>query len=314
MMKGLDLSRSYYEAFGRPMLESQFADVLPYLAVGLAGSGSECMGYDDEVSRDHDFEPGFCLFLPGEDLVDRKTAFALERAYARLPAQFEGVRRDRMAPVGGSRHGVIRTADFFMDKTGSPDGMLSLQQWLTVPSQSLAEAVSGEIFEDPYGEVSLIRRRLAAWPEDIRRKKMAGHLLLMAQSGQYNYARCLAHGETAAAQLAVFAFVSSAMEVIFLLNRTYMPFYKWRFRAMRELAALSLEAELMEYLVTSDNEPSSAQEKQKVIEDIAADIIGELERQSLTRACCSDLEKHAVSVNDGIRDAQLRNMHILAGI
>jgi len=313
-MKGLELSRAYYESFGQPMLQSQFPDVLPYLAVGLAGSGSECMGYDDEVSRDHDFEPGFCIFLPGEDIVDRKTAFALERAYAKLPAEFEGFVRQRMAPVGGARHGVLRTADFFMDKTGTPDGALSPQQWLVVPSQSLAEATGGEIFSDPYGEVSRIRSRLSTWPEDIRRKKLSGHLLLMAQAGQYNYQRCLSHGETAAAQLAVFTFVSSAMEAVFLLNNAYMPYYKWSFRALRALPELSMEAELMEYLITSDNEPASAQEKQKVIESIATDIISELSRQELTHAVCGDLEKHAASVNDSVRNAELRNMHILAGV
>ena len=63
-MNGLELSRAFFEECGRPMLEAQFPDLMPYLAAGLFGSGSECFGYDDDVSRDHDFEPGFCLFLP----------------------------------------------------------------------------------------------------------------------------------------------------------------------------------------------------------------------------------------------------------
>ena len=68
-MKGLDLSRKYYETYGREMLERDFADILPYIAAGLVGQGSECMGYDDDLSQDHDFEPGFSIFLPGEDVV-----------------------------------------------------------------------------------------------------------------------------------------------------------------------------------------------------------------------------------------------------
>ena len=234
-MNGLELSREYFEQYGRPMLQEQFSDVMPSLAAGLFGSGSECYGYDDEVSRDHDFEPGFCLMLPGEEVVDRKTAFALERAYARLPKEYQGYARSAVSPVGGSRHGVLRTADFFLEKTGSPDGCLDMHAWLSLPEHALAEAVNGTLFMDELGEVTAIRARISYYPEQIRLKKLASHLLMMAQSGQYNYLRCLRHEETGAAQLCVVEFVKNAMSVIFLLNRVYQPFYKWSFRAMRSL-------------------------------------------------------------------------------
>ena len=313
-MNGLEISRAYFAQFGLPMLREQFPELLPQLAAGLCGSGSECFGYDDEVSRDHDFEPGFILFLPGEEAVSRREAFLLERAYAKLPKEFMGLKRSLMAPVGGPRHGVLRTGDFFTGKTGSPDGALTPRQWLTVPEESLAEAVNGGIFEDGSGEVTSIRERLSFYPEEIRRKKLAGQLLLMAQSGQYNYGRCLRHGETGAAQLAAAEFVKAAMRTVFLLNRRYMPFYKWAFRAMRDLPVLSLHAELAEYLLTTDNSPEMAEEKQNVMEGMAADVIGELQRQKLTEAICGDLEKHAYSVNDSVADAEVRNLHILAAI
>ena len=313
-MKGLQLSKEFYKTYGEPMLREQFPELLPYLAVGLTGSGSECFGYDDEVSQDHDFEPGFCLFLPGEDVVDRRTAFRLERAYAKLPREFEGFVRPVMQPVGGARRGVLRTADFFIEKTGTENGILTQKQWMTIPSYTLAEAVNGEIWEDGYGEITLIRQRLEKWPEEIRKKKLAGQLLVMAQSGQYNYTRCIRHREEAAAQLAAAEFVRSTMETVFLLNQSYMPYYKWSFRAMRALPKLALEAELLEYLLTSDNEPETAREKYDVIEGIAADVIDELQEQGLTEAVCGDLEKHAYSVNDRIADADLRNMHILGAL
>ena len=79
-MKGLELSERFYREFGEKMLNDQFPSILPHIAIGLCGSGSECFGYDDEISSDHDFEPGFCIFLPEEDVLDRKSAFALERA------------------------------------------------------------------------------------------------------------------------------------------------------------------------------------------------------------------------------------------
>ena len=36
--------------------------------------------------------------------------------------------------------------------------------------------------------------------------------------------------------------------------------------------------------------------------------------QGLSEAACGDLEKHAYSVNEGIRDAAVRNLHILAAV
>ena len=313
-MKGIELSKAYFEAYGKPLLEEQFPEVLPYLAAGLFGSGSECFGFDDAVSTDHDFEPGFCLFLPSEDVVDRRTAFQLERAYAKLPKEFEGFSRPMLSPVGGTRRGVLRTDEFFAEKIGAPDGVLTVTQWLTVPEQALAEATNGVVFFDNYGEITRIRETLAAYPDDIRKKKLAGNLLLMAQSGQYNYKRCLDHGEEAAAQLAVFEFVKSAAAVIFLLNNTYQPYYKWCFRALRALPKLSLEAEIMEYLLTTGNGSDTAEEKYYAIEGIAADVIDELAEQGLTKAICGDLEKHAYSVNDGIADGDIRNLHILATV
>ena len=313
-MNGLELSESYFEEFGKPMLERDFPDLLPHLAAGLCGSGSECFGFDDELSRDHDFEPGFLIFLPGEDTVSRKEAFLLERAYAKLPREYMGIRRNALSPVGGARRGVIRLTDFFLEKTGRSDGLPEGTEWLSLPEQSLAEAVNGRIYFDNEGTLTRVRREIAFYPEDIFRKKLAGDLLIMAQSGQYNFLRCLKHGETAAAQLAVNEFVQHTISAIFLLNQAYRPYYKWCFRALRALPILSLEAELLEYLLTGGNDPDNAEEKYKVIEDIAADVIDVLMERDLTQANCGDLEKHAYSVNDSIEDSSLRNLHILAGI
>ncbi|MBR6707238.1 MAG: DUF4037 domain-containing protein [Clostridia bacterium] len=312
-MNGLALSRRYYERFGLPLLMELFPSVEKQLAVGLAGAGSECMGFDDAVSEDHDFGPGFCIWLPGEELVDRRTAFLLERAYASLPMEFEGRRRSKMAPVGGARTGVIRMADFFSDKCGDPGGRLTLEQWLTVPAASLAEATNGEVFYDPAGAFSRIRESLRHMPRDVRLKRMAGHLLLMAQSGQYNYQRCLDHGETGAAQLAAYEYVRHAISVVFLLNDKYEPFYKWAFRAMRDLPVLPQLEKKLNDIITTPNDPETSFEKYTIIEETASAIISALIDLGFTKASCGDLEKHAYSVNDAVSDGRLRNMHILCG-
>ena len=311
-MNGLELSRAYYEQYGAPMLHAQFPEWEGRLAVGLCGSGSECCGWDDEVSQDHDFAPGFCIFLP--DDADSKTEFQLERAYARLPKDFLGFTRPPLSPVGGNRLGVQRIGAFFAARTGHADGRLSLKDWLTVPEQYLLEATNGELFRDDSGECSAIRSRLAYLPEDIRRKKLAGQLLLAAQAGQYNYLRILRHGELAAAQLAIHEFVRHVLAAAFLLNRRYLPYYKWQFRALRALPLLSELEETLELLLTTDNGPNMAQAKADLVEDTASRLITALQDASLTDAICGDLEKHAYSVNDHVQDASLRNANILLAV
>ncbi|MBQ7727508.1 MAG: DUF4037 domain-containing protein [Clostridia bacterium] len=312
-MQGIELARDYFDAYGEDLLKS-FPEALPHLAVGLVGSGSECFGFDDDISQDHDFEPGFCIFLPDETIVDRKTAFQIERAYAKLPRSFMGWERLKIQPVGGPRHGVIRIGDFLSDRIGKTTPDLSLRDWISLPEQSLAECTNGSLFFDHEGLFSAVREKLHYLPEDVRLKKLAGCLLLMGQSGQYNYARCLKHGETGAAQLALFEFVQSTIHAVFLLNRVYLPYYKWSFKACSALKYHSDLVPLFELLIETGNEPEQAEEKQAIIESIASDIIDSLHEADLTEAICQDLEKHAYSVHDRITDAELRNMHILAGV
>lgn len=313
-MKGIELSEAFYREFGEPMIRDSFPEFEGLIAVGVAGSGSECFGYDDEFSHDHDFDIGFCIFIPDEDVIDSRVEFTLERAYSRLPRSFRGFERSLLAPVGGSRRGVIRMSEFFKSKTGNPEGELSPTDWLMLPEQSLAEAVNGKVFFDGLGKFTEIRQKLAYLPEDIRRKKLAGELLVMGQSGQYNYGRCIARGETAAAQMAMCDFARSALHAAFLLNKQYMPYYKWSFRALRELPLLSNLHEPLEYLISSANGEGESAQKTKIAERICADIIDEVRRQELTDYKGTEAEGHAYSVNDRISSPDIRNLHILCAV
>jgi len=61
-MSGRDLSRRFYAEVIRPAV----VDVLgedPY-AVAMLGDGSDVLGYDDDVSSDHDYGPKVQLVLP----------------------------------------------------------------------------------------------------------------------------------------------------------------------------------------------------------------------------------------------------------
>ena len=109
-MEGLELARRYFETYGLPLLENEFAAQKDQIAAGLVGRGSECFGYDDEQSKDHDFEAGFCFWLTDE--AEQAFGFPLMRAYNRLPKSFLGVKMQAHSYYGNSRVGVFRISDF----------------------------------------------------------------------------------------------------------------------------------------------------------------------------------------------------------
>ena len=313
-MKGLELSEKFYNEYGKKMIEDNFSHIKDFLAIGLVGSGSECFGFDDEFSQDHDFEPGFCIFLPDENFVSEKDAFQLERAYSRLPKEFEGYKRNLINPVGGNRHGVIRISDFFESKIGDKNGDVLNKDWFFISEQFLLEATNGKIFLDNFGLMTKIRKKFEYLPEDVRLKKLAGNILVMAQAGQYNYRRCVKREDTAAAQLAVVEFVNSALKVIFLLNKKYIPYYKWSFRALKELSELSELYYELEYLISSSNTEKEAKLKLEIIEKISKLIISELKKQNITEVSANELELHAYSVNDKIENTEIRNLNIMYAV
>ena len=85
-MNAIELSRQLFEKYGLPMLEREFAFELSEIACGIAGRGSDSFGFDDEISRDHDFEAGFTLWLSDE--TEEKSGFRLSRAYKKISENF----------------------------------------------------------------------------------------------------------------------------------------------------------------------------------------------------------------------------------
>ncbi len=312
-MKGLELSRRYYLEYGAPMIRERFPELEGVLAVGKCGAGSECFGYDDEISTDHDFEPGFCIFAP--DDIDRKTLFALERAYASLPASFLGFERRRVAPVGGSRHGVILISDFFGRRTGSPTGTLTPREWIRVPEPYLCEATNGEVFRDDAGTFTAARESLSHMPESVMLKKLAGNLLLAAQAGPYNYRRSVARGDEAAAQLSAIEFVRHATAACFNLAGRYMPYYKWTFRALSDIPEFSPLGDAFLYLITTDNDKKTAAVKSEVTDDIVRALSDAVRERSIADIKgAPDLERLAYACNDRIADPDIRNLNILYAV
>ncbi len=311
-MRGIDAARRWYETAGTPMLVREFGDVASRIAVGRAGHGSECFGYDDAVSRDHDYFTGFQLWITEAD--ERAFGFRLERAYARLRKEFppdtEGAATGS-SELGDAEDGVTVIGDFYRRHLGFPGAPENWRQWLYTPDHAFAEATNGAVFRDELGVFSGIRDTIMNnMPEDVRRKKIAARAVFMAQSGQYNYMRCLRHGEPGAAALALDEFVRNAAQMVFLLNRRFAPYYKWVFRAMRDLPKLGGLSGTLTALLTGRENDSVKLER---IEAVCAEIASELRAQGLSDSEDVYLEPHAFAVQSGIVDREIRALHIMEG-
>lgn len=296
---GMELCEAFYEEYGAPMIHEKFPEYEHLIAVGLVGQGSECFGFDDELSKDHDFGPGFCMWLT--DSAYDEIGVGLQKEYDKLPKTYGGVSRIDM-PQSGKRVGVFRIKDFYEGLIGTPDVPESQNQWLFVEDYQLATATNGKVFRDDLGEFTRIRKRLLAYyPEEVRLKKIAREAALIAQSGQYNYFRTLKRQEYVAASLALAEFTKHTMSMVYLLNCRYAPFYKWMHRGMKELPILHRVSVYLEELVRL---PVGHEMIAPLIDKIVDLILEQLKIQGLTKGQDTYLEHHTANILRSLTDKE----------
>lgn len=273
VLKGAELCRRYFEAFGRPMLKRNFSEYLDKIACGLAGEGSECLGFDDELSADHDFGPSFVIWVDNETYD--KIGTELQAAYELLPKTYMGMKR-LITPHGTGRTGVVRISDFLRKFTGCGRVPEGLEEWLSTDDSLLACAMNGEVYMDYSGEFEDIRRRIrVGQPEAARLKKLAQQLALAGQSGQYNYPRAVKRGDNAAAFVALSDFMQSAARAAHILCKKFAPYSKWLFRSTEQLPRLGEIAGMIRDI-------SSGIDVQNNIEGICRILADEVGHQLIT--------------------------------
>ena len=306
----MELSQSFYEFCKEQLFAGGLEELRGYAAAGLAGEGSECFGYDDDISQDHDFGPDFCIWIP--ERIYQENGGRLEAAYDALPETYRGYQRSSSRQML-IRRGIMTVEGFYRKYTGILHIPADAKEWFQIPQGFLSVATNGAVFEDPYGEFT--RRReylLAYYPEDVIRKKLAAKTVAMAQAGQYNYVRCCRRGEWESAYLAGGEFVRAALSVIYLLNKKYMPFYKWAFRGVETLTELRNAAVDLKAFVRLEDSSKNAVQKRILIESICDEIVCELRKKGYSTSNGDFLEPHGNSIMSGIQDDWLRSLHVMA--
>ena len=313
-MKGLELAEKYYEAYGRTMIETQFSHVIDQVAVGLVGQGSECLGFDDEISMDHDYGPSFCIWLP-RDIYTQYGA-QMQAAYMALPQEFMGFSGRVVEEQGRGRVGVLCLEDFYIGILGRDTVPATNQEWLAIAEENLATATNGKVFEDKLGKFSAIRDGLLQYyPREVWLRRLVQSMAKAAQSGQYNYARAMKRGERITAELALTEFIRESMKIVYLLNRKYAPYDKWMHRGMHDLAVCSEIGDMLDLLYQIPD-PASAWEgvlpeeyvynlntndgRVLIIEAICNIIVQELNAMGLSDRQDNFLQNHLQAVLDKI--------------
>ena len=317
----IDKNRRFYERRVAAMISEEFPEYEDRIAVGIVGEGSDCFGYDDEISRDHDFGTGVCLWLTDADM-----ALFGERLSAAYNELVDSEERAFFTERLRERRGVMTIRRFYSNilnvDCDAESGFLTEDEWMRLDHSCLKTATNGEVFRDDPGVFTAFRRYLMGYyPDRVRRARIAQQLHEYASAFQVNYARCMTRGDTVAAELCRARGISSAMELFFLLKREYPPYYKWTFRALGELddegvlsaklyelSRLRIDTEAWEGTRYHPNRQNYKDRIVSLSEEIACELEDMLIKAGMSRARGRYLEAHVEAVLAGTKQPQRADM------
>lgn len=260
-LKGLTIARDYYEKFGKALfndlkreMQEEDSDTAADFDFTIAkvGEGSDCFGFDDILSGDHDFGPGFGVFVTGQQY--EQLGNRLEQAYDSLPEAFRGFTKP--GPLKNApRNGIIILEDFYRRILNLSDEELEYllehhtlpeDTWLKVEDWQLKTVTNGEIFAGEnavFGSIYINLKK--GYPEAVWKRKLAQKLGEVCQEGQYNYKRLMQRGDVHGATLILHSFEEHVVGLLYLLNHSYAPHKKWLFH---EAETLPLGGDILDQL------------------------------------------------------------------
>lgn len=314
MESSIDGSRTFYEDVIHPMIRKSFSQYESLIAVGIAGEGSDCFGYDDYVSRDHDFGTGVCLWVRDDDWDIFGSE--LSQMYDDCIANHPG---NNLTERLKERRGVMTISLFYNNILGSDcysrQCSMSDDMWLGLDHNCLATAVNGVVFRDDLGEFSAFRNMLLNYyPDKVWKIRIIDELHRFSQSLQVNYARCMTREDLVASSMCRMHGVDSAMQLFFLLKRIYPPYYKWTYKRLCELDETLRFAEWIKELSTAKIDTSKweigydakyinvADPIVRLSERIAGYIVDMMHDNNLTQGTDTYLERYVDELSLEFRD------------
>jgi hypothetical protein len=234
-LPGGDLAREFHAEVVGPLL----ARAMPGLryAAGRLGSGSDVLGFDDAMSRDHDWGCRLTLLVDEPDRAAvPQVSLLLERelpeSYRGLPVRFPLT----WDPGLSHKVDVATVAGFAASRLGvDPAGELSALDWLIVTGQSVLEVTAGPVFADRTAELAQVRARLRWYPPEVERYVLAAGWQRLSQEMPM-VGRTAEQGDELGSRLLSARLAGDLIWLAFTLSRQWPPYPKWRGTAFRALA------------------------------------------------------------------------------
>jgi hypothetical protein len=244
---GLDIAKDYWLNWGQPWLASRHPDLLGSISVGLF-SGSDVLGADDELSRDHGWGPRFDVFRIDENSISNES-LQYEMISA-APAQWDGFQsRFQFTPCINVYNVFQYFGNFFSNHRlpQSPRDWVCCEHKLPNLESHLYYVRHGVVFHDPEGILADIQARLHTYPEDIWLFRMAQLCFDIAHYGEYNFCwRLSKRKDPVVAEMAIGSFQNAVMALALVMDHDYAPYWKWLHHVFR---SRKIAAHLDEYLV-----------------------------------------------------------------
>jgi hypothetical protein len=329
---GLKLSRLFYRKAVKPILDRHFPG-LRYSAT-LIGYGSEVLGFDTPLSRDHHWGPRMLLFLSEEDAPKLRERID-ETLGKNLPYEFlgystnfgktepNGIRHQERITTGHVHHmiNIYSPRGFFKARLGSDVfEKISIFDWLTFSQQRLLELTSGEVFHDGI-ELKKIRRKLNWYPRDIWLYLLAAQWTKISQEEAF-VGRTGDVGDELGSRIVATRIVRELIKLSFLMERHYAPYSKWLGSAFTKLKiAKSLEPVLSEVLTAS-----SWKERESALSRAYTIVVKKHNSLKITKRLYVDTTNYfgrpylvihadqiAIAISRAIRDPQVRKIRTWVG-
>ena len=258
-IKGLELSKLYYEEAVKPILSNSFS-MLPYSAA-LLGNGSDVLGFDTPQSIDHDWGPRLMLFLSKTDFANSRNEID-QNLQRELPKEFHGFTTNYGFHEDGTtvmvesennlvNHKIeINTIQSYFKSVlkFDPTGEIQPTDWVSVPESNLLMLTSGCVLYDGLAELEPIRKKLSYYPYDIWLYILSAQWQRISQEEHF-MGRCGQVSDDLGSRIIAARLVRDIMRLCFLMERKYSPYIKWFGSAFAQLkSAEELLPTLLEVL------------------------------------------------------------------